>query len=113
MPDADADVEVRRPVERIEHHAVLAALDAAPQERRLLVFLGGDDGDARPVAEAGHQDVVGDDVELLLRLAVHVLAAEVAEHVFDARAAGPCAAMALAASDSADRIQVKSPVDPG
>ena len=36
------------------------------------------------VAEARHQDVVGDDVELLLRLAVDVGAAVVAEHVFDA-----------------------------
>ena len=81
--DADRDVEVRRAVERIEDHAVLSALAAAAENRRLLVLLRGDDGDGAAVAEARHQDVVGDDVELLLRLAVDVGAAVVAEHVFD------------------------------
>ena len=41
----------------------------------------------RAAAEASHEDVVGDDVELLLGLAVHVGGAVFAEHVLDTRAA--------------------------
>ena len=42
--------------------------------------------DGGPAAEACHEDVVRDDVELLLGLAVHVRAAAFADDVFDARA---------------------------
>ena len=109
--DADADIQVRRTVERIEDDAVFAAIHAALQDRRFFIFLGCDARDGGPAAEALHEDVVRDDVELLLGLAVHVRAAAFAQDVFDARAAY-FAAIAFAARDRADSTHVKSPVAP-
>src|SRR5690606_18837860 len=89
--DAAGDVEVRGTVERIEHHAVacLAVIGIA-QDQRLLVLLGGDHGHALPAPEVADQDLVGDDVELLLRLALHVHLPGVAQHVLEAGAAHLC-----------------------
>jgi hypothetical protein len=82
---ADADVEVRRAVERVEHDAVPASFFAVAQEDRGLSLLRGEDRNVGPVAEAPHDDLVGDDVQLLLGLAVRVDVAMIAEDVLDAR----------------------------
>ena len=87
VPTAAADVEIRRAVERIEQHAIFPlAAESRAQDHRLLVLLGRDDRDAFAAAERAQQNLVGDDVELLLLLALHVLAADRAEHVVEARA---------------------------
>ncbi|MFO1427479.1 MAG: hypothetical protein U1F11_11020 [Steroidobacteraceae bacterium] len=87
VPTPPRDVEVRGAVERVEQHAVAAlTLRVLADDDRLLVLLGGDDRDAFAPAERAQQYLVGDDVELLLLLALHVLAADVAEHVLEPRA---------------------------
>ena len=64
-----------------------SAPSSAAQDHRLFVLLRGHDRDAFAPAERAQQDVVGDHVELLLLFALHVLVADRAEHVLEARAA--------------------------
>ena len=82
--------EIEEVFERIEHHAVFAAVDAALQDGGFFVLLGRDARDGGAAAKTLHQDVIRDDVELLLRLAVHICGTIFAQHIFDARAAHLC-----------------------
>jgi len=71
--DRDVDVDVRRTVERVEHQQVLAERVLVGDRIEFVHFLGRHAGEvAAPLVGADH-DVVGDDVELLLRFALHVL----------------------------------------
>ena len=87
-PDPAADIEVRGAVERIEQDAVARNPFAIlAQDHRFLVLFRCDDGDAFPPPQRAQQDLVGEHVELLLHLALHVLRPDAAEYVLEARAA--------------------------
>ena len=79
--DADVHVDVARAVERIEDDDVLAVLAVALDDDRLLVLLRSHDRHVAAVAQAVQQRLVGEHVELLHRLALHVLLAGRAEDV--------------------------------
>ena len=85
-PHADGDVDVRRSVEGVEDDAEVPAVRPRADVDGLVFFLGGADPDARTAPQTLQQDLVGDHVELLLCLAVHVLVAGIAQDVGEARA---------------------------
>jgi hypothetical protein len=82
--DRAADIEVRRAVERIEQHAVLALLRIViAQDDGLFILFRGDDRDTFATAQRTQQDLVGDHVQLLLLFALHVLIADRTEHIVE------------------------------
>jgi len=85
--DADARVEVRAAVERIEHDAVLAALVAAAEDRRLVVLFTREHGDRCTRAKASDERLVRDHIELLLLLALHIRLADPSDRAREARTA--------------------------
>ena len=78
--DRDVHVDVGRAVERIEQQQE-ATLGIVERDlvHRLDLFRGHSGKVAAPLVGL-QQDLVGDDVELLLRLALHVVGAGLAEH---------------------------------
>mmetsp|Transcript_5490 Transcript_5490/g.21653 ORF Transcript_5490/g.21653 Transcript_5490/m.21653 type:complete len:407 (+) Transcript_5490:72-1292(+) len=81
----DSGVDVGRAVKRVEHADVLAVLGGLDGHRHVLL-LRGDDARAARLLEAVAEHLVGDHVELLLVLALHVLLALEAGEVGDASA---------------------------
>ena len=75
------DVDVGRAIERIEREQVLAALVARRERDRRLVLLRDHAGELAAPVRGAQEDLVGEHVELLLFLALHVGAAVAAEHV--------------------------------
>ena len=71
--DRDVDVDVGRAVERVEQQQVLAARVVRRDRPRLLHLLGGERGEVAAPFVRLEQDLVRQHVELLLRLALHVL----------------------------------------
>ncbi|PRD38308.1 UNVERIFIED_CONTAM: hypothetical protein NCL1_03594 [Trichonephila clavipes] len=74
------DVDVRGAVERVEQQQVAAARRAVGDRERVVHLLRGHAGEVAAAAVHVEQDVVGDHVQLLLVLALHVGAAGGAEH---------------------------------
>ena len=66
------DVDVRGAVHRVEEHRVAALGEVAAVDHGLLHLLRGRQRDEPAVVEGLEQDLVGDDVELLLLLALDV-----------------------------------------
>src|ERR1700733_1921819 len=79
--DADVDIDIAGPVERIEDDYVLAVTRIAESHDRLLVLFRGQHADVAAIAQAGEQSLVCEDVELLDRLALDVGRARTADHV--------------------------------
>jgi hypothetical protein len=73
-------VDVGRAVERIEQQQETAARVVAGDRADLLDLLGGHRRQVAAPLVGLDQDVVGDDVQLLLGLALDVVAARLAEH---------------------------------
>nr|GFC25452.1 hypothetical protein [Tanacetum cinerariifolium] len=71
--DADIDVNIARPVERVDGHYVLALVIAGLNH--VIVLLGDDGADFAAVAQGPDETDVGDYIELLLVFALHILAA--------------------------------------
>jgi hypothetical protein len=86
-PDGYVDVDVRRTVEWIEEEAVLPALELLRNLNDPGLFLGRHCAEASAVVHRLDDDLVGENVELLLRLALDVLVFRCAEDVGEARAA--------------------------
>src|SRR3990170_2316117 len=80
------DVDVRRSIERIEQKAVLPATEVLRYVDDVRLFLRGHGAEAPAVINRLDDYLVGEDVELLLRLALHVLQVGRAEDVGKARA---------------------------
>ena len=76
--DADVRVDVARAVERIEEHHVLAVVIG---DLHLVELLAADDAAVPAALEHVHQHFVGERVELLHRLALHVRLAGVPEQI--------------------------------
>ena len=70
--DADVDVDIAAAVERIEDDDVLAVLAVALDDDGVFVFFRRHDGHVAAIAQKLQQRLVGDDVELLHGLALHV-----------------------------------------
>ena len=85
--DRHVDVDVRRAVERIEQQAVLAALEVLGNLDDARLFLGRHGAQPAAVVHRLDDDLVGEHVELLLHLALHVLVVGGAEDVGEPRAA--------------------------
>lgn len=71
-PHADVDVDVRRPVQRIEHDQVLAGIGRPVECHRLFVLLRNQHGHRVAQPETMQQRLVGVNVEFLLGLALNV-----------------------------------------
>ncbi len=78
--DRHVDVDVARPVERVVQQQVLAARIGDRDADRAVHLLGGHAGEVAAPAVGLDQDLVGQHVELLLRLALHVRRTGRAEH---------------------------------
>jgi hypothetical protein len=78
--DRQVDVDVRRTVERVENQQILAARIFGRNRIDILHFLGGHRRQVAPPLAVVQESLVGQHVELLLRLALHVLAALITQH---------------------------------
>ena len=81
--DGDVDVDVARPVEGVEEHDVLPLAVVEQQRDRLGVLLGPDEAHLPAAAQRADELLVGQEVELLLDLALDVDVAGVAEQVHE------------------------------
>ena len=72
LPDRDVDVDIARPVERVEHQQVLAAGVGGRDLVRPIHLLRSHAGQmTRPLGRAD-EDLIADDIERLLHFALHV-----------------------------------------
>ena len=85
--DADPDVDIGRAVQGIEHDRIIGVRRAEIDNHRMLVFLRRQQADALPQAQAMQQDLVGIDIQFLLRLALDVRAAVRAQQIAQSGAA--------------------------
>ncbi len=76
----DTRVEVGTSVEWVEEHAVLSTIDSAPQDGWMLRLFGRKHCDRCARPKAAHQNLVRENIEGLLFLALHIRGARVAEH---------------------------------
>ncbi len=83
-PDGDVDVDVRRAVERVEDHDVVAGRELVGDRDERLVLLGRHARDEPGVIQGLVDDLVREHVELLHVLTVHVLFPRSAEDVDEA-----------------------------
>ena len=74
--DVDVDVYVGGTVQGVEDDDVLALLDGAIEEDGAFVFLADEGSDGAAGAERVNDGLVGEDVQLLLLLALNVFCAE-------------------------------------
>src|SRR5690348_10526174 len=81
--DVYIDVDVRRAVERIEHNGVFAAFRFPVERDGLLVLFRDKDRDAIAQAEAMHERLVRIDIQLLLRFALDIHAAGLAQRIHE------------------------------
>ena len=86
-PDRHVDVDVGGPIERIEEEAVLAAAESVGNGDDVRLFLGRHGTEPAPMVHRLHDGVVGEDVELLLDLPLHIRVLRRAEDVGQAGAA--------------------------
>ena len=73
--------------DRIHQHDILAqfGVSAAPNLNKVVILLRGHTADHLALREGIDKDLVGDDVQLLLFLALHVAVARFAQYVGDTR----------------------------
>lgn len=84
-PDRDVAVDVARPVERIERHRVRAGRVLARDRNRVLVLLRRHHAEVPGMADVADQRLVGELVEDLHRLSLHVRAPGQAQDVDKSR----------------------------
>src|SRR4051812_1154734 len=77
--DGDVHVEIRGAVERVEDEEVLAARMAEGNGMRRIHLLGHHPGEMPSPFAGGDEDLVGEEVEVLLPLALAVLGTRIAE----------------------------------
>ena len=89
-PPLDERLKFKFQSTAVTERSTLLAARIFSDDDRLLVLLRGDDRNAFAAAERAQQDLVCDDVELLLLLALHIFVSDGAEHVVEPRAPHVC-----------------------
>ena len=79
--DRNVDVDIGGAVQRVDEQQILAALVRLGDRHRTLDLLGGERREVAAPDVGLHEDFVGEHVELLLRLALHVVGAGAAQPV--------------------------------
>ena len=111
-PDGDVDVDVARPIERVEQNDVLGVFIRLLDNPRLVVLLRDHDADVAAISQAGDDRLVGEHVELLDPFALHVRRTRPAEDV-EKSGARTLAEMIRVASRMPASSQLKSPLAVG
>ena len=78
--DRDIDIDVGRTIQRVEEQQETTARVIGGDRADLLDFLGGHRRQVAAPFVGLDQDVVGDDIELLLGLTLHIVTASLAQH---------------------------------